>query len=228
MGKSRPRSKLVEGEILERAAALFAERGFSETSLREVADAIGISRPALYHYISGKEDLLAKLVRGITRETAAGLLRVRDDPALSPSQRIEAAIRDMSVRVANSPARFRLLISSEASLPEPLAEEHLTARREALEHLTSIIKEGVDAGALKPLDERVAALTILGMCNWIAWWYRPDGRLTAADVGGLVSQMALNGLTNDHDRRASEDTNGVGHALNLLRQDLGYLERLLT
>ena len=71
--RSGKRRELVEAEILERAALVFATRGFASSSLQDVADAAEISRPALYHYISSKEDLLVKLVEGVTFRVAQDL-----------------------------------------------------------------------------------------------------------------------------------------------------------
>lgn len=227
MGQSRSRNRLVESEILERAAELFAKRGFSGTSLQEVADAMGMSRPALYHYISNKEDLLAQLVRGLPRKIADRLVQISADETTGPVEKLEAAIRFMAVTMINSPSRFRLLIMSEAQLPEKVANEHQAARREVLEHVSAIIGQGIDAGVLKPLDERVAALAILGMCNWISWLYPRGQGLPADEIVALITTIALDGLKRNSESLPNRDGDSVGHALNILRQDLNYLERLI-
>lgn len=235
MARSKSRSDLVTSDILERAATLFAERGYSGTSLREVADAIGISRSALYHYVSSKEDLFAQLVSGITRERADDLAEIRADGTARPLEKVDAAVRALATRVARNPARFRLLIISEASLPEWVREEHGAGKRELMDHLSAIIAEGIDSGVLKTVDEHIAASMVLGMCNWIAWWYHPDHgvasdsrKLSTDEVATLVSTVALDGLKRDRDCFPQEgDGDNVSHALDVLRQDLGYLERLL-
>jgi AcrR family transcriptional regulator len=227
MAKNRSRKDLVSGEILERAAELFARRGFSGTSLQEVADAMGMSRPALYHYVANKEDLLAQLVQGITRASADRLAQIRADETTGSVEKLEAVIGFIAVSIINSPARFRLLIMSEAHLPERVAQEHQAARREVLEHLSAIIGQGIDAGVLKPLDERVAALSILGMCNWVAWWYRPGHEMSADEIVALITTIALDGLKRNGARLPKRNDDSVGHALDILRQDLSYLERLI-
>ena len=63
---SRRRS-LTEADILERAAALFAAHGYAATSLGEVADALGMSRPSLYHYFSSKEEILGRIIDDLTK-----------------------------------------------------------------------------------------------------------------------------------------------------------------
>lgn len=237
MSKSKSRNNLIANDILERAATLFAERGFHGTSLQEVADATGISRPALYYYVSNKEDLFAQLVSGIGRERADDVARLRWDESLSPLDKVDGAIKVMATRIAKNPARFRLLIISEADLPEWVHREHKAAKHELLDHLSAIIAEGIEAGVLKTamVDERILAYTVLGMCNWVAWWYHPDHEsflggeaLSPDEVADYISATALGGLKSDGERSPQEgEGDSVDRALSFVRQDLDHLERLL-
>jgi AcrR family transcriptional regulator len=224
--RSTARRELVSNRILDEAAALFAERGFSETSLQEVADALQISRTALYHYIGSKDELLATLVRGLSRDTAESLERLASDSSLKPVDKLHAAIRDMTLRMANNPARFRMLLLSEGSLGEPLASEHRDARRRTLEALASVVGEGAASGALRPVDRHVAAFALIGMCNWVAWWYR-SGRIegqTPETVADAIAEIGIEGLRASADRAVGETGDSVDHALRLLRGDLDLLE----
>jgi AcrR family transcriptional regulator len=64
----KARRELVENEIYEHATRLFAERGFAGTRLQDIADALGITRLALYYYVKSKDELLAKLVTEVTQD----------------------------------------------------------------------------------------------------------------------------------------------------------------
>jgi AcrR family transcriptional regulator len=227
-GQSNARRELVSQEILEKSSALFAERGFANTSLQDVAQALEISRTSLYHYIGGKEPLLAELVHGLTRETADGLEKIAANEALDPLERLEAAVLDMTTRIANKPSRFRLLLLSEGSLPPALADEHRTARKRALQYLRSIIRAGMEAGQLRALDENVAAFSVLGMCNWVAWWYQPErnGGLRVEQVAAYIADLAIASLSTSAGRLPTGKL-GPQHAIEILRKDLDYLERSL-
>ena len=74
-GAATARHGLVEHEIYERAIRLFADRGFAGTSLQDIADALGITRPALYYYVKSKDELLAKLAADVAGGSAASLAR---------------------------------------------------------------------------------------------------------------------------------------------------------
>lgn len=224
--QSKVRRELVSKEIFEQAARLFAERGVSRTSLQEVADALGISRTALYHYIGGKDDLLATLVRGLTGETADSLEALVADGELTPLQRLRAAVHSMCMRIAGNPSRFRLLLISENELDEPLAAKYRDARRRTLAALTQILEEGVRAGVLRQADPRTAAFAIFGACNWIAWWYRPEREteLTPENLAESMTEFAVSGLQAQAGR-APEGEDPVTYAIALMREDLVRMER---
>jgi AcrR family transcriptional regulator len=214
--KSTTRRDLVANRILDEAASLFAERGFSETSLQEVADALEISRTALYHYIGGKDELLATLVRGMAQQSAE---------ALEPLEKLRQVALSMTTRIGSSPARFRMLLLSEGSIAEPIASEHHKARRRILEAVSDIIEQGVASGDLRPVDTHVAAFALLGMCNWVAWWFQPDrprGQ-TPESIAETIAEITINGLrTGEGD--PSNGTNAADRALARIRSDLNSLE----
>jgi AcrR family transcriptional regulator len=137
----------VEAELLERAADLFAERGFSGTTLQDVADTVGLTRAALYHYFDSKEALLSTLVEGITAARVADLKAIRQDDALTEREKLAAITRSMALNVATHAARFRLLLMSENELPAELAATHASARRETLRQLVELFAHGRASGA---------------------------------------------------------------------------------
>ncbi|MFF5988558.1 TetR family transcriptional regulator [Prauserella flavalba] len=219
------RRELVENEMYEQATRLFAERGFAGTSLQDIADAIGITRPALYYYVKSKDELLAKLVTEVTNGPLDELRKLIAGGDLDPVAQLRAIVEIIVRRRATQPARFRLLIRSEAELPEELTSAYDDSRRAVLKTIAEVIEDGIRAGLFRPVDARVAALGVLGMCNWVAWWFHPDGRDNADDVTEQLADMAIAAL-----RRADHHTldgEGPEAALKMLRQDLDHLERIL-
>ncbi|GAA2857159.1 TetR/AcrR family transcriptional regulator [Pseudonocardia halophobica] len=218
------RRELVENELYEHATRLFAERGFAGTSLQDIADALGITRPALYYYVKSKDELLAKLVTEVTNGPLDELnaLVERDE---DPVRRLRGIVEVIVGRRTTQPARFRLLIRSEAELPAELTTAYDESRRAVLKVIAGVVDDGVRAGRFRPVDARVAALGVLGMCNWVAWWFHPGGRDTAASVTDQLADMAVAALVRP-DGQAPE-AEGPAAALKLLRQDLDHLERIL-
>jgi AcrR family transcriptional regulator len=212
-------------EILEQAMQLFAERGYEGTTLQDVADAVGLSRPNLYNYVRSKEELLVAMVEATSQEAANSLRALRERSDLDPTQKLQALVRALVLQRANNPAQFRTLDRSEQSLPADIAERHLDSRRAVLREITGVLDEGVVAGHFRPLDSRVTALSIIGMCNWVAWWFHPGGRDTTESVVEQLADMAVGALQRPDAQVL--DGEGPAAALKMLRQDLDHLERIL-
>jgi AcrR family transcriptional regulator len=221
---STARRELVVNEIYEQATRLFAERGFAGTSLQDIAEAVGLTRPALYYYVKGKDELLAKLVAEITEESAASIDAIARRADLDPAAKLRAIVKASVQRQAEHAARFRLLLLSEAELPVEIAAAHNAGRRAVLKSIAQVIDRGIEEGVFRPVDARIAALGVLGMNNWVAWWFTP-GRDRIETVAEELADLAVASLLNAPDRAVVEP--GPAGVLKLLRHDLDRLERLL-
>lgn len=217
------RKSLVEAELLERAARLFAERGYSATSLEDVARQTGMSRPALYYYFKSKEDVLARLVEGLIASSELALERIRAESSGQPDERLRVAVEALIGPIVEAPSRFRLLITYEAELPDLLARRYLDIRRRIVREVGAIVAAGMGSGIFRQADERITTFTVLGMCNWVAWWYEPS---RYRDVGGLaaeIAEMAIASLRVDGGHEPPADPAAL---IKAIRGHLNRLERL--
>lgn len=225
MARQHNRRQLVSQELLEHSARLFAAQGYANTSFQDIADAMGISRPALYHYVSNKEEILAALVRDVLERVVEILEQVRSREDLAEDERVEEALRRIIVNNARNTTRFRLLDRSEPDLPAEIAELHRRARRRVLELLTGLIEDATNAGRFRPLDARTVALGMLGMANWVAWWYRAGTDGDAEVVADVLLDVVMVGVRRDDDRQVQP---GPWAALALLKEDIAHLESALS
>ncbi|TWS26050.1 TetR/AcrR family transcriptional regulator [Tsukamurella sputi] len=222
-GRPSVRRELVEREIKENAARLFAERGVAGTTLQDIADATGLTRQAVYHYVANKDELFAQLVSEVAEGPAQLLHEINTIVELDPAAKLYRMAESLALNQMASPDRFRLLIRSEADLPESLADGYRTSRRRVLRELTAVIDAGIASGQFRDVDARTAALGIVGMLNWIAWWYR-DGNDEAATAAQLAD-MAVQAVRAEGAARPAEP--GPLGAISDLRRDLDRLERLM-
>ncbi|HEY3464811.1 MAG TPA: TetR/AcrR family transcriptional regulator [Amycolatopsis sp.] len=219
------RRELVESELYEHATRLFAERGFAGTSLQDIAESLGISRPALYYYVKSKEELLARLVTEVTNGPLDDLQQLVATEGLDPVAKVRGIVEVVVRHRASQPERFRLLMRSEADLSDELTEAYDHSRRAILKIIATAIDDGVRAGVFRPVDSRIAALGVLGMGNWVSWWFQPGGRDSVDDVVEQLGDMAIGGLQRDEHRALADGTPAA--ALKMLRQDLDHLERII-
>lgn len=223
--RTAPRRKLLMSEILQQAMRLFAERGYDGTTLQDVADAVGLSRPNLYNYVRSKEELLVAMVEATSQGAANTVRAVRERADLAPSDKLRTLVRTLVLQRAEQPDLFRTLDRSEQALPPEIAERHLAARRAVLQELTAVLDEGVTAGRFRPSDTRVSALSIIGMCNWVAWWFHPSATHPAEPVAEEIADNAI-AMVVQGAGRTPEAPTPLG-AVALLQQDLDYLTKLL-
>ncbi|GAA4787028.1 hypothetical protein GCM10023200_21430 [Actinomycetospora chlora] len=224
----RPRRELVEAQIYEQATRLFAERGFAGTSLQDIAEAMGMTRPSLYYYVRNKDELLARLVTEITEgpaDTAEEIAGSADDPVT----KLRELVRVTAAQQARHGPRFQLVIRSESELPDDLAASHAAAKRRVLDGFVRIVEEGVRSGQFRPRPARSTALALIGMCNWVAFWYRDGGPQGVDDVADQMAEMAVAMVAQAPDRQPdSPRPDDPAAALRLLRQDLDYLESVIA
>ncbi|MCE0767613.1 TetR/AcrR family transcriptional regulator [Pseudonocardia kujensis] len=225
MPNSTSRRRLISKELLDTAAQLFAERGFAATTLQDVADAMGISRPALYHYVRSKDELLVEL----TRDIVARWVRILEDTGartdLPADQRLETALREIIVHNARNAARIRLLDRNELSLQAEITAANRQARHRILQLLTEMVEDGIAAGRLRPLPARTVALGMIGAANWVIWWYRPYSDDDPEQIADVLLDMLMGGVRRCAGREVEA---GPWAALRLLQEDVSHLETTLT
>lgn len=219
--------------ILDAACRCFIDKGFGGTQWQDIADAVGTSRTALYHYFPSKEAVLEALTEAVTAEAGRQARQVSRRDDLPPAQALRELVLRHARLILTHPLSFRVVERSEANLPEPQRRRAQKARRTVLEHFVAIIRRGVDTGDFRSADPKVAAFAVIGMCNWCAWWFDPEAGLDADAVAEGLADMALASLAPPALAGASvraiaagRPAGSVGEALAQARQALLALERL--
>lgn len=222
-GKSFRRN-LVEAEILERAAQVFSERGYGATSLQDIAADLGLSRSSLYHYFPNKEHLLTRLVSDLVTSSEVALRHMKEADASDPASALREAVGALLGPILEAPNRFRLLLTVEAELPAPIAERWRETRRSIVAEVSGLIRDGIEAGQFRPVDEQVATFTVLGMCNWVAWWPSRQ-RQDVETLQHEIADIAVAGLAATADVQAPRTPRA---AIKAARDQLDRLEVLVS
>ena len=180
--------------ILSQAAELFARQGFVGTSMNEVATACGMSKPALYHYVRDKSQLLFEIAT--THVTRLQDLVTEVDhatPPATPELRVRRLIERFVLEYAGARHAHRVL-TEDVKFLEPADQACvLELQRQVVvafsEAIAAARPELVAAHLHKPL-----AMLLFGMMNWMFTWLQPDGTLSHADMAPVVADLFLGGL----------------------------------
>lgn len=189
-----PRKLLVREEILSKAAEVFERRGFAQTRIQDIAEALSLSRSSLYHYFKSKEEILAALVEEATGERSTRYRNGGDGSARPAAERLRDVLRATIAGRLASGSRLRALDQLAAEMPDDLRKTFDRGRRRVLDFYTGLIAEGVENGEFRAIDARTAALAVLGIASWTSWWYRPGGRKTPEEIVDILVDIAMNGL----------------------------------
>lgn len=183
-----------EEQVRAAALRLFKEKGYHATSMRDIANAVGINKGSLYSYIKTKEDLLIPVFEQAMGVLLAQIEQITADGSLTPSVRLMRAIHAHVSAVANNLDVLTVYLSEWRQLgAESLATNRMQRERyAALFH--EILRDGIAAGEFRPMDSRIVMLGMIGMCNYLFRWYRPDGRLTPDQVADELIEMVMQGV----------------------------------
>ncbi len=178
--------------ILERAARLFASRGYPATSMNQVADACGLSKATLYHYYRDKYALLVSIAEGHVSRLQELVAQVLATPA-TPEARLRELIRRIVQEYAHAQHAHRVLTEDVRFLEDADRERVLAQQREVVAgfaHAVASLRPDLDDDTLsKPLT-----MLLLGMINWLFTWMKPDGRLSHEAIAPIVADLFLGGV----------------------------------
>jgi AcrR family transcriptional regulator len=178
--------------IVRAAAGLFAERGYSGTSMSDLAQACGISKPLLYHYVADKYRLLLEIAEGHVQRLAAIVDEVQAEP-LPAEARLRLLIGRFVAEYANARHDHGVLTQDVKFLEPRDRQRVLRKERAVVAAFAKTIAEARPALAAAALDKPLTML-LFGMINWMFTWLKPDGRLSHQQMAPIVADLFLGGL----------------------------------
>ncbi|OWY69811.1 hypothetical protein B7486_19410 [cyanobacterium TDX16] len=180
-------------QIHHAACKLFHEQGFHGTSIRDIAERVGMLGGSLYSHISSKDEILWEIVDAAA-DRFFSALRPIVDSQLGTLQKLKAAIvAHVGVIAGDMDAAAVYTVEWRHLAPDRRAA--FTKRRDEYELMfRSLVREAIHSRYIAAPDETTATLFILSVLNWMFTWYRPDGPMTPEDVGRWMSEYIFDGL----------------------------------
>jgi TetR/AcrR family transcriptional regulator, cholesterol catabolism regulator len=219
----KPTQAAVLDEIVRAAAAAFGEVGYRTATLDVIAVRAGLSKVTLYRYVSSKEELLSLVVERTIDRFQEGLRRIIAErrPADDTLRRI---VHYQVTLLAEHLPFLTVFFSEESGLPAPMAARAARAKREYDQAIARVVREGVEAGLLRDLPPTLVVFGLLGMCNWLHKWYRPDGKRTPAEIADVFVALLERGYLAEPPAPGG----GAGEALARIERRLARLEAALA
>jgi len=177
--------------IEEAALDLFFERGYRSTSMRDIAQACGITAAALYNHFPSKDQILYAMVHRLHEELEAAIDAAAAAAGRDPRDRLAAIVRAHAIVHTRHRKDAHVANSEIFALEEPGRGVVVESRRRMAETFRATIDAGVASSAFTVEDVLVTTFAIINMGIRIAEWFRPDGRLTAEQVADHHAALAL-------------------------------------
>jgi TetR/AcrR family transcriptional regulator, cholesterol catabolism regulator len=194
------RNNLMRNEIRRVAARLFGQYGIKRTTLQSVADELGISKAALYHYYGSKHDLVRDVFADWVRDNLAAITSAISADG-SPERRlhrlIQAHLGSLSTDLGTS---FR----EEDQLPADVGAEFRKLKRAVDRKVRAVVEDGIKEGVFEPFDPKVVTFALFGMCNWMWQWDEPKGDISSEELADVLFRLLYQGLA----RNGRSDSNG--------------------
>ena len=195
--------------ILARAAELFANQGYTATSMNDIAAACGTSKAGLYHYYRDKRELLFQITVGHVARLEQFVAEVMADVgADDPQARLRALILRFVREYANAQNEHRVLTEDVRFLEEAERAQVQAAQRRVVAAFADAIA-GVRPNLARNELDRPLAMLLFGMINWMFTWLRPDGSLTHEQMAPLVADLFFGGLAAVRKPRAAARQNAA-------------------
>lgn len=180
--------------IKECAAKLFRKKGYSATSMQDIAAAVGIKAASLYNHIQSKQELLGDILMPMAKYFTKGM----DDiftSSLNPMEKLERLIA-LHVRLAIEHTNEISLITGEwVHLEEPTLSDYTALRQDYEEKFRHIIKDSIDEGYIENVNVEIALFSILSTLHWLYSWYDRHRDISPIELEKHLIQSLLTGLS---------------------------------
>jgi TetR/AcrR family transcriptional regulator, cholesterol catabolism regulator len=180
-------------QIEDVASALFSNRGYRATSMRDIAKELDIQGASLYAHIPSKEAVLASIVERAAERFHQAIQPIAQGPGTA-AERLRRMIEAHVQVVASSRERAHVFLFEWTSLGQERREAVARSRNAYEDTFTKVIAEGITAGELAHADAKLAAIFLLSAMNALAHWYRPDGPLGPGAIAEQYADLFLRGL----------------------------------
>lgn len=180
-------------EIKSAAARLFRKKGYSATSMRDIAAAVGIQAASIYNHIKSKQELLQELLLNIAHLFEKGMEEIKGS-SLTPTEKMEKLIA-LHVRLTVENTDSIALIAGEwIHLEGPKSEEYLTIRNAYELDFKAVINAGKAAGHFKENDTEIVLFSILSTMRWLYTWYSKNRKFNAVELEKQMIDCLLGGI----------------------------------
>lgn len=181
-------------EVVQLAIEIFGDRGYRATSMRDLANHVGLSKSALYHYFASKEELLTEIYKIAIAENIAAAQAVAAH-GVEPAAALRQMLVDRIIFTCGNRQILQIFHEEETELSEHLQREVLESRRAYQQLMIKLLERGRSSGDFQFAGSpTIVANGLLGACIWSYKWYRPEGTMGPEALAAQLADVLLGGV----------------------------------
>ncbi|MFC2949665.1 TetR/AcrR family transcriptional regulator [Virgibacillus sediminis] len=190
----------MKDKIMQASIRLFDDKGYSETSIQDIVDYLGVTKGSFYYYYKSKQELL----KDIHLNYIEGLLekqeQVLNDSSKGSVDKLYSIIFLVISSIRTQRQSARIFNREGRNLDETHTEEIRQKRQTFRLGFQQMIEEGIKNGSFKPdLRSDILTFGLLGMTNWSFYWFNPEGELSEEELTRIYMDIFLYGIKNEED-----------------------------
>jgi AcrR family transcriptional regulator len=193
MANAQRRKASKKELILQKAAAMFREKGFAATSMRDLAETVGIEAASLYNHIRSKNEILEAICFDVANRFNTNIEVVEADTQDSISK-VERLLRFHIGQMIEHYEEVYVSDREWKHLDEPYLSNFQTQRRNYRKKFAAIIEAGIRKGEIRSIDAPTAVLIILHAVSGIESWHRSKARINAEELENNMVMIMIDGL----------------------------------
>ncbi len=175
------------------AAEIMCRKGYEGTSMNDIAEAAGLTKAGIYHYIRGKEELLFEIMTYAMDNLEERVIAPAQEIA-DPEQRLRKIVEGHTISLLEGVGAITIVLEEMVALTAAHRRTIKARKRAYFEFIRQTLKDLDSQGKLREVNPTTAAFSLLGMILWISRWYRRDGNLSAEQVLKDYVGIAMNGV----------------------------------
>lgn len=196
--KAKAQFQTRREEILGVSSDLFKQKGFSATTMREIAEHVGIEAASIYNHIRGKEELLIEICNKVSNDYLSKMETI-DRQYDSPLEKLKELIAIHIQIVCDNTDGILIATNEWKHLPEPAQADFKIARQKYENQFLKIIREGIEKKELADIDINIALYTILSSVRWLEVWFKPGKKINPEKIKADILTLLMNGLVKKND-----------------------------
>jgi AcrR family transcriptional regulator len=201
-GSKKPSKKINRQNLIRKEALkLFSQQGYDRTTLKDIADQLNLTHPAIYYYYKSKSKLLFDAIKISIEGMLAQLLLSLETSPEDPNEQLRNMIEKQVIFQFESQDTFRLIdsvlfgaMSRAGVLQQEETDELQSIQRQIVQLYQHILADGLDKNVFSMSDKTVAKFAILGAVSNVPYWFRDEGELSRGDVAKKMADFVVNSI----------------------------------